>query len=693
MTTEVVESMLETTKTSIQTWQGVKASLPFSGDIEFCGTAKEALAIQLRLQNLSFLMQKNVDACSVSEEDLNMLCLASKCTNFPNELRVQAHYLMSQILMTCNQQEARRCLTSALKLVGSSCDYYAQDVLRTLAEISANEGNPKMVCKLVNASIGRSSNRKIVQSLSESRFPIHLEIMQAFDRVDSILDDRGPSEMLLAELASQLPHKWRIVSLALCPSGKLIATSISVSSDGSLSYRGECVCSYDSCCSHPSRAYGQMMKPLDDILLSMHSGLKSGHEESISDDNAAKRKWWAGRRALDLDLKKLLANIEAKFFDSQQMNSLIFGDMPSSVPCCRLTGNLASRFEEAAVNEFELIRQRPKADVNLMTVKELRRELAESDLLVPRNVHKMKKSELVEKVRELREFNHREAPNDTSDTTGTDLMCASPADGEECIFLILDENLHRFPFESMECFEGRSLYRVPSLQFLCMMLDKYVNSRIGAEAWHEINPMKTSFVIDPESDLLGSQHRLVPLITSLSHNVGRDNWKGVVGVEPGPDFIKNQLIEESGTLLYFGHGGGEKFLSRSALNELLKNRNAKSAVILMGCSSGKLESVNRKGSNYVGELPLYYEPEGVALSYLMSGVPCVVGNLWDVTDVDIDRFSIEMLEKWYNGDFPIGTCVSNARNVCKLRYLVGAAPVCYGIPVAIGKRDIAVNGK
>jgi separase len=63
----------------------------------------------------------------------------------------------------------------------------------------------------------------------------------------------------------------------------------------------------------------------------------------------------------------------------------------------------------------------------------------------------------------------------------------------------------------------------------------------------------------------------------------------------------------------------------------------RASVVLMGCSSGRLVSINRKHSESIEQIPLFYEPEGVALSYLCAGAPCVVGNLWDVTDNDIDR--------------------------------------------------------
>lgn len=80
------------------------------------------------------------------------------------------------------------------------------------------------------------------------------------------------------------------------------------------------------------------------------------------------------------------------------------------------------------------------------------------------------------------------------------------------------------------------------------------------------------------------------------------------------------------------------------------------------------------------------DPEGVALSYLAAGAPCVVGNLWDVTDKDIDAFSERMMSMMFLEDESTAAAVAGAREACKLRYLTGAAAVCYGCPVRAGKR-------
>lgn len=73
--------------------------------------------------------------------------------------------------------------------------------------------------------------------------------------------------------------------------------------------------------------------------------------------------------------------------------------------------------------------------------------------------------------------------------------------------------------------------------------------------------------------------------------------------------------------------------------------------------------------------------------------PTLVANLWDVTDRDIDKFSDSVFAKlqlngdrvaaWQAGDIgktSVVAAVAQSRDVCKLKYLTGAAPVIYGIP-------------
>ena len=115
-----------------------------------------------------------------------------------------------------------------------------------------------------------------------------------------------------------------------------------------------------------------------------------------------------------------------------------------------------------------------------------------------------------------------------------------------------------------------------------------------------------------------------------------------------------------------------------------------STVVLMGCSSGKLDTVDRKHLSAPTATTLFsshYEPEGIALSYLMAGSPCVVANLWDVTDRDIDRYCEALLRTFLveHKDWSLARCAAEARSSCKLKRIVGLAPVCYGLPVRLRK--------
>jgi separase len=138
------------------------------------------------------------------------------------------------------------------------------------------------------------------------------------------------------------------------------------------------------------------------------------------------------------------------------------------------------------------------------------------------------------------------------------------------------------------------------------------------------------------------------------------------------------------------------------------------SAFLWGCSSGQLR---RSG---------VHDPYGGAVAYLLSGASFVVGNLWDVTDGDIDKLSMNCMGSLFHCDVTpdastssrkktvkstsllhendwsepsktpesdlslsapcdgaIAKAIVNARSVCKLRRAVGFAPVMYGIPVSI----------
>ena len=68
--------------------------------------------------------------------------------------------------------------------------------------------------------------------------------------------------------------------------------------------------------------------------------------------------------------------------------------------------------------------------------------------------------------------------------------------------------------------------------------------------------------------------------------------------------------------------------------------------------------------------------------------PFLVANLWTVTDGDIDRFCTTLVKKGLSTKRKQRTThdellcsLSEARDSCKLKYLIGASPVVYGLPL------------
>ena len=73
----------------------------------------------------------------------------------------------------------------------------------------------------------------------------------------------------------------------------------------------------------------------------------------------------------------------------------------------------------------------------------------------------------------------------------------------------------------------------------------------------------------------------------------------------------------------------------------------------------------------------------MALAYLHAHCPALVANLWDVTDGEIDRFCRAMVGALARGGGVLAALAA-ARASCKLPFLTGAAPVCYGVPLEFG---------
>jgi separase len=254
--------------------------------------------------------------------------------------------------------------------------------------------------------------------------------------------------------------------------------------------------------------------------------------------------------------------------------------------------------------------------------------------------------------------------------------------------LILDKALHALPWESLPCLDGVSVSRLPSLGCL---RDQILNQhrRSGTDCPQEFTVDKSSgtYILNPGGDLKNTQSTFSGRFNSLS------TWTSITERAPTEDEFREGLVK-SDLFLYFGHGSGAQYIRGRSIKRL--DRCA--AAFLMGCSSGKLTEAGD------------FESFGTPWNYMHAGCPALVATLWDVTDKDIDRFATGTFERWgllekeisqetkprgrkqkskakpaasatEDRVMALDEAVAKARGDCVLRYLNGAAPVIYGIPL------------
>ncbi|GLB42455.1 putative peptidase family C50 [Lyophyllum shimeji] len=253
-----------------------------------------------------------------------------------------------------------------------------------------------------------------------------------------------------------------------------------------------------------------------------------------------------------------------------------------------------------------------------------------------------------------------------------------PAATDEHLFLVLDKNLQGLPWESIPILRGRSVSRIPSVDFLHdrILFAKWKRRTLGINDTTPVkgaivDPRKGYYMLNPSGDLEKTEGRFRDWVRDME----RAGWDGVIGHPPSEQQFLNALRDQD-LVVYFGHGGGEQYLR----SHKIRNLPTCAATMLWGCSSGALREMGD------------FDRVGTPYNYMLAGCPCLVANLWDVTDRDIDKFSQSVFDRlgltstgvkqWgrRDGQVSVVAAIGQSRDTCKLKYLTGAAPVVYGIP-------------
>lgn len=202
--------------------------------------------------------------------------------------------------------------------------------------------------------------------------------------------------------------------------------------------------------------------------------------------------------------------------------------------------------------------------------------------------------------------------------------------------LILDKNLHGFPWESMPCLQPLSISRLPSLAALReRILAARPSDAPDAQPGHYISAGSGgTSILNPSGDLTHTLKTLKPRLGEME-----GSWTHIASRAPTEAEFESSLRNDD-LVLYFGHGSGAQFVRSKAVRRLYPGEAERekkpgcATTFLFGCSSVHLSDNG------------FYEPTGMLASYLTAGAPAVLGMLWDVTDKDCDRFAVKAGELW-----------------------------------------------
>uniref|UniRef100_A0A2K6V525 separase n=1 Tax=Saimiri boliviensis boliviensis TaxID=39432 RepID=A0A2K6V525_SAIBB len=371
--------------------------------------------------------------------------------------------------------------------------------------------------------------------------------------------------------------------------------------------------------------------PLSSALNEFDAIQKAQKENSNCTD---KREWWTGRLALDHRMEVLTASLE------------------KSVLGCWKGLLLPSREEPGPAQEASRLQELLQEcgwsypDPTLLKIM-----LGGASALTPQDIQALAYGMCPTQPERAQELLN-EAVERLQDLT---------VPSNRHLVLVLDKDLQKLPWESMPCLQALPVTRLPSFRFL---LSYSITKEYGASPVlsQGVDPRSTFYVLNPHNNLSSTEEQFR---ANFSSEAG---WKGVVGEVPRPEQVQEALTKHD-LYIYAGHGAGARFLDGQAVLRL----SCRAVALLFGCSSAAL-AVH-------GNL----EGAGIVLKYIMAGCPLFLGNLWDVTDRDIDRYTEALLQGWLGAGpgAPLLYYVNQARQAPRLKYLIGAAPIAYGLPVSL----------
>jgi separase len=117
---------------------------------------------------------------------------------------------------------------------------------------------------------------------------------------------------------------------------------------------------------------------------------------------------------------------------------------------------------------------------------------------------------------------------------------------DEHVFLVLNRCLQEIPWESLPILRGRSISRIPNVDFLIDRLElaqrRHLSGTRVSERYDGHTRLDSSsiyYILNPSGDLEGTERRFAPQLRSMQ----RVGWDGIIGRAPSEQEFSNALLK------------------------------------------------------------------------------------------------------------------------------------------------------
>lgn len=202
------------------------------------------------------------------------------------------------------------------------------------------------------------------------------------------------------------------------------------------------------------------------------------------------------------------------------------------------------------------------------------------------------------------------------------------------VILIVDELLDTFPWESLPILNIHPVSRIENIHFLYYLYK--IHEKNITDGYFAAKPESGRYIINPEQNLDRMEKRMTSFVQYWC-----PEWIGDISKPPAPDIFVDYL-KEADMFLYCGHGSGCQFASGAKGGGVEGARGGRAAALLSGCGSVRL---TRPG----GRAP----SAGAHHYYHIATSPMVVGMLWEVTDLEVDKLVSTLLALYIPSNAPV----------------------------------------